>query len=196
MRVWSLDLEDPLEKGMATHSIILAWKIPNSSCLSDLGPGSLTCMDHVCRPLPSDRILDWAHLQSGGPSSCSPSAPGRLPPTLAPGSLGVVRLWVDLWYCLVAGVSLNPAHASKQTLYWTFLQLIQCECVICSLLGSDSYWHQCPLGLPILSGEWSEHKNTFSVCNEPLGGTGLFFFTCPCQTQRMNTWKSKWLNNE
>ena len=27
-RVWSLGQEDPLEKGMATHSSILAWKIP------------------------------------------------------------------------------------------------------------------------------------------------------------------------
>ena len=26
--VWSLDQEDPLEKGMATHSSILAWRIP------------------------------------------------------------------------------------------------------------------------------------------------------------------------
>ena len=26
--VWSLSLEDPLEKGMATHSSILAWRIP------------------------------------------------------------------------------------------------------------------------------------------------------------------------
>ena len=26
--VWSLGLEDPLEKGMATHSSILAWRIP------------------------------------------------------------------------------------------------------------------------------------------------------------------------
>ena len=26
--VWSLGQEDPLEKGMATHSGILAWKIP------------------------------------------------------------------------------------------------------------------------------------------------------------------------
>ena len=26
--IQSLDLEDPLEKGMATHSSILAWKIP------------------------------------------------------------------------------------------------------------------------------------------------------------------------
>ena len=27
-RVQSLDQEDPLEKGMATHSSILAWRIP------------------------------------------------------------------------------------------------------------------------------------------------------------------------
>ena len=26
-RVWSLDWENPLEKGMATHSSILAWEI-------------------------------------------------------------------------------------------------------------------------------------------------------------------------
>ena len=26
--VWSLGQEDPMKKGMATHSIILAWKIP------------------------------------------------------------------------------------------------------------------------------------------------------------------------
>ena len=26
--VWSLGREDPLEKGMATHSSILAWRIP------------------------------------------------------------------------------------------------------------------------------------------------------------------------
>ena len=27
--VWSLDWEDPLEEGMATHPSILAWRIPN-----------------------------------------------------------------------------------------------------------------------------------------------------------------------
>ena len=27
-RVWALDGEDPLEKGMATYSSILAWRIP------------------------------------------------------------------------------------------------------------------------------------------------------------------------
>ena len=28
--VWSLDQEDPLEEGMATHSGILAWRIPGT----------------------------------------------------------------------------------------------------------------------------------------------------------------------
>ena len=28
IQVWSLGWEDPLEKGMATHSSILAWRIP------------------------------------------------------------------------------------------------------------------------------------------------------------------------
>ena len=27
-QVWSLNWEDPLEEGMATHSSILAWKVP------------------------------------------------------------------------------------------------------------------------------------------------------------------------
>ena len=30
-QVWSLDWEDPLEEEMATHSTILAWKIPQRS---------------------------------------------------------------------------------------------------------------------------------------------------------------------
>ena len=30
MQVWSLDREDPLEKGMATHSGILALKVPGT----------------------------------------------------------------------------------------------------------------------------------------------------------------------
>ena len=38
-QVRSLDLEDPLEKGMATHSNILAWKIPQTE-----EPGGLQSM--------------------------------------------------------------------------------------------------------------------------------------------------------
>ena len=39
IRVWSLDQEDPLEKGMATHSSILAWRIPRTE-----DPGGLKSM--------------------------------------------------------------------------------------------------------------------------------------------------------
>ena len=37
--VWSLGQEDPLEEGMATHSSILAWRIPWTE-----EPGGLQCM--------------------------------------------------------------------------------------------------------------------------------------------------------
>ena len=36
--VWSLDWEDPLEKGMATHSSILAWRIPWTRSLVGYSP--------------------------------------------------------------------------------------------------------------------------------------------------------------
>ena len=39
MQVQSLGWEDPLEKEMATHSIILAWKIPWTK-----EPGGLQCV--------------------------------------------------------------------------------------------------------------------------------------------------------
>ena len=29
-QVWTLDQEDPLEKGMATHSSVLTWRIPET----------------------------------------------------------------------------------------------------------------------------------------------------------------------
>ena len=37
-RVRSLGLEDPLEKGTATHSGILAWRIPQTEKLADYSP--------------------------------------------------------------------------------------------------------------------------------------------------------------
>ena len=43
-RVQSLDGEDPLEKGMATHSSILAWRIPWTE-----EPGGLQSQGHKKR---------------------------------------------------------------------------------------------------------------------------------------------------
>ena len=38
-QIWSLGWEDPLDKGMATHSSILAWRIPRTE-----EPGGLQSM--------------------------------------------------------------------------------------------------------------------------------------------------------
>ena len=38
-QVQSLDQKDPLEKGMATYSSILAWRIPWTESLADYSPG-------------------------------------------------------------------------------------------------------------------------------------------------------------
>ena len=49
-QVWSLGLEDPLEKGMATHFGILAWRIPRTE-----GPDGLKSMG-------SQRVRhDWVY---------------------------------------------------------------------------------------------------------------------------------------
>ena len=39
MQVQSLDQDDPLEEGMATHSNILAWKIHGQKSLVGYSPG-------------------------------------------------------------------------------------------------------------------------------------------------------------
>ena len=45
-RVQSLDQEDPLEKGMATHSGILAWRIPWTEKLGGLYSMGLQRVGH------------------------------------------------------------------------------------------------------------------------------------------------------
>ena len=59
MRVWSLCQENPLEKEMATHSSILAWKIPRTK-----KPGRLqfTGLQRVRqRVAQTERLSTWAH---------------------------------------------------------------------------------------------------------------------------------------
>ena len=60
MRVQSLGQEDPLEKRMATHSSILAWKIPRTE-----EPGRLQSMGS--QRVRHDRS-DSAHTREGGAS--------------------------------------------------------------------------------------------------------------------------------
>ena len=58
--IWSLGQEDPLEKEMATHSSILAWKIP---CTKELGG---------LQSMGSKRVgHDWAHTPKHTPLLCT-----------------------------------------------------------------------------------------------------------------------------
>ena len=53
-QVWSLDQEDPLEKGMATHSSILAWRIPwteEPGGLSNLRDGAVKVLHSKCQQI-------------------------------------------------------------------------------------------------------------------------------------------------
>ena len=42
MQVWSLGWEDPLEKGMATHSRALAWGIPRTEEPAEVDTAEVT----------------------------------------------------------------------------------------------------------------------------------------------------------
>ena len=50
-QVQSLDQEDPLKKGMATHCSILAWEIPWTE-----EPGGLQSMGRGLQPMRSQRV--------------------------------------------------------------------------------------------------------------------------------------------
>ena len=64
IRVQSLGQEDPLEKGMATHSSILAWKMPWAEELAAAAAKSLQSCPTLCDPIDGS--------PSGFPSRDSP----------------------------------------------------------------------------------------------------------------------------
>ena len=66
MRIWSLGQADPLKKGMATHSSILAWRTPRRDEVGGL------------QSLRSQRVrFDWRDLESmheeSGTDTCKPN---------------------------------------------------------------------------------------------------------------------------
>ena len=57
-QVWSLDQEDPLEKGMGTHSSILTWRIPWTE-----EPGKLQSMGSKNSDTTEQLTLSITYLQ-------------------------------------------------------------------------------------------------------------------------------------
>ena len=82
IQVWSLDLEDPLEEGMATRSSILAWRIWTEEP-GGYSPGvaESDATEHTCALLAASSksnifmvfwVLCWDHLPWVVLSSCFP----------------------------------------------------------------------------------------------------------------------------
>ena len=125
MWVWFLGWEDPLEEGMATHSSILAWRIPWTEEPSGL------------RSTGSQRVgHGWAHTHSPTPSP-SVSSPPTSPLGLAPSAALEVDQHVQFstdpvclfprFLCVVAVYSLilsgSPPENSKNRVTWRRLHI-------------------------------------------------------------------------
>ena len=61
MQVWSLGQEDPLEEEMATHSSILAWRIPWTEELGRLQ--SMGCKELDMTEHTQTHMLQWSIIQ-------------------------------------------------------------------------------------------------------------------------------------
>ena len=100
--VWSLGQEDPLEKGMATHSNILAWEIPwieeLGVLLSTEGGGGVTKESDMTQQLNNNHIFQYAILQWNGLFNFG-LHPLKLPALGEQGLLFTLHLWND-WDCL------------------------------------------------------------------------------------------------
>ena len=73
-RVPSLGWEDALEKGMATHSSILVWRIPWTE-----EPGGLQSMRSLIIEMAFDKILDRKSRRTSAKKEASESAPNYGP---------------------------------------------------------------------------------------------------------------------
>ena len=86
MQVWSLGQEDPLEKEMATHSSILAWRIPWTEEPGGLQSVGLQRVGHNLETKPPPHL--WPSLEEhsfpggsdGKESACNVGDPGQEEP--------------------------------------------------------------------------------------------------------------------
>ena len=115
--VGSLWREDPLEKGIATHSSILAWRIPWAE-----EPGGLQSMG-------SQRVgYDWATKHTAQ-ASCRPPIPVPHPALL-----------------FYTSVFLSFPCIINISLYWIIFYFfnLASSCLSCSMLGLEALRLSCP----------------------------------------------------
>ena len=109
-QVWSLGWEDPLEKGMATHSSILAWEIPQID-----EPSGLQSMGHKrvgCDLMTKQHVSCWETSSQGGLNTVEQVGWGHFPPpSFIPPHLqtcSVGYLWATWPPLLFLGPALGP----------------------------------------------------------------------------------------
>ena len=133
MWVWSLGREDPLEEGMATHSSILAWRIPRKE--EPDGPQAMGCNGsdtteqlthththtHTHHKLCSSTVKGFPDSSLGKESACNAGDPSLIPESgRSPGEgIGYPRQYS--WASLIAQLAMNlPAMRETwvQSLGW------------------------------------------------------------------------------
>ena len=129
--VWSLGWEDPLEKGMATHSSISAWRIPRTEELqfSSVAQSCPTPCDPMNRSTPGLLVphqlpeFTQTHVHQVGdaiqPSHplLSPSLPAPNPSLPASGSFPMSQLFA--WGGQSIGVSASASVLPMNTQDWS-----------------------------------------------------------------------------
>ena len=120
--VWSLGWENPLEKGMATHSSILAWRIPWTE-----QPGRLSSWTH--KELVMTQWLTLLHsslVSASGQEPRSPCSHCRTLSTKSPKSTGefpFILLFLALplplpFYCTVWGSEVSASVKLPPRISW------------------------------------------------------------------------------
>ena len=117
MWVWSLGQEGPLEKEMATHSSILAWKIPWAEEPGGLQPVGLQRARHNWAHTRM-RALVWLHSHQGNVSGAAISPSGY-------NGFKILRLSTIKWQVSMTGplepwVVIIPEESGKSCDHWGY----------------------------------------------------------------------------
>ena len=147
MRVQSLNREDPLEKKIAIHSSILAWKIPWTE-----EPGSLHSMgsQRVGLDLATEHACTWVHAAKSLQSCPTPCDPidGSPPGSPVPGILQAKTLeWVAISFSSAWKWKVKVKSLSRVRLLAT-LWTAAYQAPLSMGFSRQEYWSRLPLPSP------------------------------------------------
>ena len=121
-RVWSLGQADPLEEEMATHSSILAWKIPWTEESGGLQSKVLQSIRHNCAQ--TEREI---RVTIPGPESLI---------------MWIINLFTHSWHVYIgSSVSISESYFGRSSIIFLQLPSKRCWKKWCNL-SSSAFWAQ------------------------------------------------------